>query len=82
MTHDQYLERERQRHTHRERHTQREIHTQRDTHREREQRERERERDSCNFSHQYFIPSFLCKHPTILFQNKKGIFQHKNQTIN
>ena len=68
MTHDQYLERERQRHTHRERDTQRER--------------AERERDSCNFSHQYFIPSFLCKHPTILFQNKKGIFQHKNQTIN
>ena len=43
--------------------------------------ERERE-DSCNFSDQYFILSFLCKHPTILFQNKKGIFQHKNQTIN
>ena len=74
MTHDQYLERERQRHTHRERHTQRETHTERES--------RERERDSCNFSHQYFIPSFLCKHPTILFQNKKGIFQHKNQTIN
>ena len=51
MTHDQYLERERQRHTHRERHTQREIHTQRETHterhthRERAERERERERE-------------------------------------
>ena len=49
MTHDQYLERERQRHTHRERHTQREIHTQRETHTERhtqrERAERERERE-------------------------------------
>ena len=26
--------------------------------------------------------SFLCKHPTILFQSKNRIFQHKNQTIN
>ena len=48
--------------------------------------EREREKqgggdDSCHFSDQYFLPCFLCKHPTILFQNKNGIFQHKNETI-
>ena len=45
--------------------------------------EREREKqgggdDSCHFSDQYSLPCFLCKHPTILFQNKNGIFQHKN----
>ena len=34
--------------------------------------------DSCHFFDQYFLPCFLCKHPTILFQNKNGIFQHKN----
>ena len=34
--------------------------------------------DSCHFSDQYFLPCFLCKHPTIMFQNKNGIFQHKN----
>ena len=42
---------------------------------------RGRGNDSCPFSHQYFLPYLLCKHPTILFQNKNGIFQHKNQTI-
>ena len=45
--------------------------------------ERQREKkqgkgnDSFHFSDQYFLPSFLCKHPTILFQNKNEIFQHK-----
>ena len=34
--------------------------------------------NSCHFSDQYFLPCFLCKHPTILSQNKNGIFQHKN----
>ena len=47
-------------------------------------REREKEKnqgrgnDYCHFSDQYFRPCFLCKHPTLLFQNKNGIFQHKN----
>ena len=53
--------------------------------------EREREREtkkqgngnhSCHFTDQYFLHYFPCKHPTILFQNKNGIFQHKDQTIN
>ena len=34
--------------------------------------------DSFHFSDQYFFDCFLCKGPTILFQNKNGIFQHKN----
>ena len=34
--------------------------------------------NSSHFSDQYFLPCFPCKHPTILFQNKNGIFQHKN----
>ena len=34
--------------------------------------------NSCHFSDQYFLNCFLCEHPTILFQNKNGIFQHKN----
>ena len=34
--------------------------------------------DSCHFSDQYLLPCFLSKHPTILFQNKNEIFQHKN----
>ena len=42
--------------------------------------EREK-KDSSNFSDQYFLPSFLCIHPTVLFQNKNGIFHHKYQTI-
>ena len=49
--------------------------------REREKRGREklcRGNNSCHFSDQYFLPCFPCKHPTILFQNKNGIFQHKN----
>ena len=46
-------------------------------------KEREGERkDSCQFFDQNFLPCFLCKQPTTLFQNKNGIFQHKNQTIN
>ena len=36
----------------------------------------------CLFSDQYFLDCFLCKHPTIWFQNKNGIFQHKNYIIN
>ena len=44
-------------------------------------RQREK-KDPCHFSDQYFLPSFLCKQPTILFQNKNGTFQHKNQTVN
>ena len=32
---------------------------------------------SCHSSYQYFLPCFLCKHPTILFQKKNGIFQYK-----
>ena len=50
-----------------------------------EEREREREKkkqrsgnDSCHFSYQYFLPCFLCEQPTILFQNKNRVFQHKN----
>ena len=31
---------------------------------------------TCHFSDQNFLPCFLCKHPTILSQNKNGIFQH------
>ena len=55
--------------------------------REREgERERERERQTEKqgsragalilgfFSDQYFLPCFLCKHLTILFQNKNVIF--------
>ena len=39
------------------------------------ERERDREKqgrgnNSCQFSDQYFLSCFLCKHPTILFQNK------------
>ena len=33
--------------------------------------------DSCHFSDQYFLPCFLCIHPTILFQNKNGYFNIK-----
>ena len=36
--------------------------------------------DSCHFSDHYFLSCFL--YSAILFQNKNGIFQHKNQTIN
>ena len=48
------------------------------------QRQRQRERgksrgnNSCHFSDQYFLPSFLCKHLTVLSQNKNGIIQYKN----
>ena len=49
------------------------------------EREREREREkqgrgnySYHFSDQYFVTCFLCKHPSILLQNKNGIFQHQN----
>ena len=44
----------------------------------REREGRGRGSDSCHFSNQYFLPCLLRKHPTILFQNKNGIFQHKN----
>ena len=46
-------------------------------------REREKEKnqgrgnDYCHFSDQYFRPCFLCKHLTLLFQNKNGIFNIK-----
>ena len=36
--------------------------------------------DSCHFSDHYFLLCFL--YSAIFFQNKNGIFQHKNQTIN
>ena len=48
---------------------------------ERGRKKKGRGNNSCHFSDQYFLPCFLCKRPTILFQNKNGIFQHKNQTI-
>ena len=52
------------------------------THNQCLERERERKQgrgnDSCHFSDQYFLPCFLCKHPTFLFQNKNGIFLHEN----
>ena len=44
------------------------------------ERERERDResnDSCHFSDQHFLPCFLCKHTTILFQTKNGNFNIK-----
>ena len=41
-----------------------------------------RDNDSCHFSDHYFLPCVLCKYSTISFQNKNGIFLHKNQTIN
>ena len=34
--------------------------------------------DSRYFSDQYSLPCFLCKHSTIVFQNRNEIFQHKN----
>ena len=46
------------------------------------EKEQGRGNDSCHICDQYFLPCFPCKHPAILFQNKNGIFQHKNQTIN
>ena len=46
------------------------------------EKEQGRGNDSCHICDQYFLPCFLCKHPAILLQNKNGIFQHKNQTIN
>ena len=33
--------------------------------------------DSYHFSDQDFLPCFLCKHPSILFQNKNGYFNIK-----
>ena len=45
---------------------------------ERDDSGRSRGNNSCDFSDQYFLPSFLCKHPTVLSQNKNGIIQHKN----
>ena len=32
----------------------------------------------ATFLDQYFFPCFLHKHPTILSQNKNGLFHHKN----
>ena len=46
--------------------------------RQREGRGKGRGNNSCHLSGQYFLPCFLCKHPTILSQDKDGIFQHKN----
>ena len=48
---------------------------------ERRKKKQGRSNDSCYFSDQNFLPCFLFKHSTILFQNKNGIFQQKNQTI-
>ena len=45
---------------------------------EREVRGKSRGNNSCHFSDQYFLPSFLCKHPTVLSQSENGISQHKN----
>ena len=45
---------------------------------EKEGRVKTRGNNSYHFSNQYFLPSFLCKHPTVLSQNKNGIIQHKN----
>ena len=45
---------------------------------ERDGRGRSRGNNSCDFSDQYFLPSFLCKHPTVLSENKNGIIQHEN----
>ena len=50
----------------------------REREREREREKQDRGNDSCHFLDQYFLPCVLCKHPTILFQNKNRIFQHKN----
>ena len=47
---------------------------------ERGRKKQGRGNDSCHFSDHYFLPCFL--YSTILFQNKNGIFQHKNQTFN
>ena len=33
--------------------------------------------NSCHFSDQHFLPCLLCKHPSILFQNKNGYFNIK-----
>ena len=60
----------------RERERSRERYWERSTEIEREKQGRGN--GSCHFSDQYFLPCFLCKHPTILFQNKNGRFQHKN----
>ena len=46
--------------------------------REREKKKHGRGNDSCHFSDQYSLPCFLCKHSTIVFQNRNEIFQHKN----
>ena len=45
---------------------------------ERKVKGKSRGNNSCDISDQYFLPSFLCKHPTVLSQNKNGIIQHKN----
>ena len=44
----------------------------------REREQQGRGNDSCHFFDQYFLPCFLCKHPSILIQNKNEIFQHTN----
>ena len=46
---------------------------------ERGRKKQGRGKNSCHFSN-YFLPCFL--YSTILFQNKNGRYQHKNQTIN
>ena len=47
---------------------------------ERRREKQGRGNDSCHFSDLYFLPCFV--YSTILFQNKNGMLQHKNQTIN
>ena len=54
------------------------LHRKRETQRERHREKQGRGDDSCHISHQYFSSCLLCKHPTILFQNKNGILQYKN----
>ena len=66
----------------------REFERERESLREREfERERESEKqgrgnDFCHFSDLDFLPCYLCKYPNIFFQNKNGIFQHKDLPIN
>ena len=49
-------------------------------HLERGRKKLNRGNDSCHLSDLYFLPCFV--YLTIMFQNKNGMFQHKNQTIN
>ena len=41
---------------------------------EKKKKKQGRDNSSCHFSDEYFLPCFLCKHPTIFFQNKNRIF--------